>query len=249
MIRGSHLENSLILHVSKNKMNCSPYQRPLIKQTKNYIWDKHLKLSVCSYWPWKRFWEEEKRTGGGKAPLWRCGFGQTSPILTMKPPKTLKHIIIITTKLYVLIPPSFLGYVHKQPTHFIQKQSSTQATGGAEKDVVYNWIGLLRTYTRLLLLTFLLTDWFKLYNSMLKMLRNNQVCLYLNVCFVTKVKGQPSAPAVRLFHFKCFMPDGLEHQWPAKVLRPVTNSLTLQDYKWHTEILILGDIFISKHWN
>lgn len=146
-----------------------------------------LKLSVCSYWPWNNFREEEKRTGG-KDPLWRSGFGQTSPILTMKPPKTHKHIIIITTKLYVPIPPSFLGYVHKQPTHFIQKQSSTQATGGAEKDVVYNWIGLLRTYTRLLLLTFF-ARW--LYSFLLKMLRNNQVCLYLNVCFVTKVKGQP----------------------------------------------------------
>lgn len=70
--------------------------------------------------------------------------------------------------------------IHKQPTHFIVllKQSSTRATGGAEKDVVYNWIGLLRNYTGLLLFTFLHT--FILYSFLLKTLRNKLI--HISMC-------------------------------------------------------------------
>ncbi len=72
---------------------------------------------------------------------------------------------------------------------------------GWERCVVYNWIGLLRNYTRLLLFTFLLTDWINSIVFCWRHWETIKLILYWNVCFVTKVKGKPSAPAVCLFHF------------------------------------------------
>lgn len=93
----------------------------------------------------KNDWEEEKWTGGRKDPLWRCGFGQTSPILTIKPPKTHTYYYYYYKALSLHL---FLavcgGSTQTYPTHF-----SRATLRLLEKDVVYNWIGLLRTYTRL----------------------------------------------------------------------------------------------------
>ncbi len=118
----------------------------------------------------------------------------------------LTHIIIITTKLYIPIPPSFFGYGWVLPSQtansFHRSAEAEQHSGyrrGWERCVVYNWIGLLRNYTRLLLFTFLLTDWI---NCIVFCWRRWETIklIYIGMCFVTKVKGQPSAPAVCLFH-------------------------------------------------
>jgi len=96
----------------------------------------------------------------------------------MKPPKTHTYYyyyyykalsLLLSLHLFLAMSECFL---HKQPTHF-----SRATLRLLEKDVVYNWIGLLRTYTRRLLLTFLLIDSINCIIFSEK-LRNNQAYLY-----------------------------------------------------------------------